>query len=259
MTTTGTRAARSTPRSPFVELSIANARELIRNRKGSISILFMFGFLFVLIALIDAAMPGLGILRTNLATIATIGFMAITFLGTAVPIVTLRERGTLRLFGTTPVRKGVFIAAQTPVRLVAGVVVAAIVTGTAVAMGSIEAFGLARLLVTFALGLAMFFAFAYLLASRSRNAELVNNVAVMLPIAAMFASGDVFPREVIPQPVAVVLEALPTTWFVRAAAADLSGVAPSIPVPILWAMMAAVTAVAAVLAARLFVWDDRDR
>lgn len=247
------------PRSPFVELSVANAKELIRNRKGSISILFMFGFLFILIALIDAAMPGLGILRTNLATIAAIGFMAITFLGTAVPLVSLRERGTLRLLGTTPIRKGVFIAAQTPARLVAGAVVAIIVVVAALALGALDVIGLLRLLVTFAVGLAMFFAFAYLLASRSRNTELVNNVAVMIPIAAMFASGDVFPREIIPQPVAVVLECLPTTWFVRAAAADLSGATTAIPVPVLWLMMAAVGGLAAFLAARLFVWDDRDR
>jgi ABC-2 type transport system permease protein len=259
MTTTSIRSERSTPRSPFVELSISNAKELIRNKKGSISILFMFGFLFILIALLDAAMPGLGILRTNLPTIATIGFMAITFLGTAVPIVSLRERGTLRLLGTTPLKKGVFIAAQTPVRLVAGLVVAVIVVGAALALGALDPSGLLRLVVTFAVGLAMFFALAYLLASRSRNTELVNNVAVMLPIVAMFASGDVFPREIIPEPVAIVLEGLPTTWFVRAAAADLSGTAPAIPVPVLWLMMAAVAAVAAFLAARFFVWDDRDR
>lgn len=336
---------RRPPRSAFVELSAASAKELLRNKKGSFSILFMVGFLFLIIVALNQAVnvagrPGPAVsvsgdatsvasvevafkeagirvdagasnamvsvqsgaatvvldteeppfwfgivaaleqagvssseisvvdgtgfeqtdlLRANLATIAALGFLAITFMGTAVPVVAMRERGTLRLLGTTPLRKLTFIAAQTPARAAAGLVVGAAVVAVALGMGYIDGFGLLRLLVSFTLGLAMFFAFAYLLASRSRNAEFINYIAAMVPIAAMFASGDVFPKQILPDWLEAALEWLPSSWFVQAASADLVGSSSMLPVPALWLMMATCTILVALVAARLFVWDDKER
>jgi len=333
------------PRSAFLELSAANAKELLRDKKGSFSILFMVGFLFVLMLGINQAVnvtgrpaPVVGVsgdatlaatiqgeftdsgiavavggtnatvtvdaesasvvidtenppqwfgivaaledagirssaitvvddtgfaqvdlLRANLATIAAIGFMAITFMGTAVPVVTMRERGTLRLLGTTPLRKLTFIAAQTPARAIAGLIVGTVVVVASFALGYTDAVGLLRLLVTFVLGLAMFFAFAYLLASRSRNTEVINSIAVLVPIVAMFASGEVFPKQILPEWLQVAMEWVPSSWFIQAASADLVGSATMLPVPVLWLMMVASTALVTLLAARLFVWDDRER
>lgn len=333
------------PRSAFIELSSASAKELVRNKKGSFSILFLVGFLFLIIvginqavnvhgrpapvvsisgessagSSIEAAFEEAGIavapagsnasisvrdgsamvvldtadppywfgivtalekagiatseisvvddsgfeqtdlLRANLATIAALGFMALTFMGTAVPVVTMRERGTLRLLGTTPLRKLTFIAAQTPARAAAGLIVAVIVIAGSLVMGYTGVGGVLRLLVSFVLGLAMFFAFAYLLASRSRNTELINSIAVLVPIVVMFASGDVFPKQILPDWLAAALDWLPTSWFVQAASADLVGSPSMLPVPVLWLMMTGCTVVIALLAARLFVWDDRER
>ena len=199
------------------------------------------------------------LLRANLPALAAIGFMAITFMGTAVPLVTLRQRGTLRLLGTTPVKKLTFIAAQTPVRFILGVLVALLVSGISVAMGYVSVFGLLRLMVTFLIGLAMFFAFAYLLGSRSRNSELINQVAALLPVLALFASGDVFPKQILPEPVLVALNYLPTTWFTQAAGVDLSGTTAFTSIYLLWGLMLVITAGVALLAAKIFVWDDRER
>lgn len=131
---------------------------------------------------------------------------------------------------------------------------------TSVILGYSQFWQLLRLLVTMFLGVAMFFALAYLLASRTRRAETVNNVAAVLPVMAIFASGSVLPPQLIPEPVAWVLNCLPTTWYMRAAAADLAGDAASEGLLFLyWGLMLATTVVAAVLAARLFIWDDRER
>lgn len=333
------------PRSAFRELSSASAKELVRNRKGSFSIVFMVGFLFALIVGLNFAVnvadrpapvvalsgdgdavaraqssleaagiridpaaanvavevsaagarvtldvadpprwfdlvreversgvdaPGirvtdstgfahLDLVRANLATIAAVGIMAVAFMGTALPIVVMRERGTLRMLGTTPVRKLTFIAAQTPVRAVATLAIGVAVAGIAVAMGYLAPGGVVSLAVTVVLGTLMFFSFAYLLASRSRSPELINAVSVLLPIAVMFASGDVFPKQVLPDWLAVALDWLPSSWFIQAASADLAGMPPVAPVPILWLLMAACTAAVALAAARLFSWDDRER
>ncbi|WP_423919772.1 ABC transporter permease [Frigoribacterium sp. 2-23] len=207
----------------------------------------------------DTGAPQLDLLRSNLAGVAAIGFMAITFMGTAVPVVSLRQRGTLRLLGTTPVRKLTFIAAQTPVRFGLGAVVGAVVVAVAASLGYLDVAGTLRLIVTFVLGLLMFFSFAYLLASRSRNAEIINQISVLVPVLALFASGNVFPKDFLPDGVLVALDVLPTTWFMQAAGRDLTGTEGFASVYVLWAMMLGATVVVSALAAKLFLWDDRER
>jgi ABC-2 type transport system permease protein len=203
--------------------------------------------------------PEIDLLRSNLAGLAAIGLMAISFMGTAASIVSLRERGTLRLLGTTPLKKLTFIAAQTPVRFVLGAAVGVIIAVVAAVLGYIDLSGLARLAITFILGLLMFFSFTYLLASRSRNSEFINQVSVFITILALFISGNVFPKDFLPDAVLTAINVLPTTWFMQAAGADLAGTPTFANIYVLWALMAVTTAIVAPLAAKLFLWDDRER
>ena len=203
--------------------------------------------------------PEIDLLRANLAGLAAIGLMAISFMGTAASIVSLRERGTLRLLGTTPLKKLTFIAAQTPVRFVLGAAVGIIIALVAAVLGYIDLVNLARLAVTFILGLLMFFSFTYLLASRSRNSEFINQVSVFITILALFISGNVFPKDFLPESALTAINVLPTTWFMQAAGADLAGTPTFANIYVLWTLMAVTTAIVATLAAKLFRWDDRER
>ncbi|MEY9951914.1 ABC transporter permease [Leifsonia sp. EB34] len=198
------------------------------------------------------------LLRINLSTTLALGFMAIAFTGTTVPLVALRKRGTLRLLGTTPVRRLSFIVAQTPVRAVIGIAEAAIIVGVAWWQGYAEAFGVVRLSVTLLLGLAMFLAFAYLFASRSSNPELTMNLTGLIPVIGMLTAGTIFPAELTPEAVRAVLNASPTAWFMQAASADIAGTEPCLPVYWLWVLMAATTVATGLVAARLFRWDQGD-
>jgi len=183
------------------------------------------------------------------------GLLAIAFMGTSVPLVALRERGTLRLFGTTPVRRLTFIVAQSPIRFALGAAEATIILGIAAAAGYVESFVAVRLAVTLLLGLSMLFAFAYLLASRARNADAIAQIAGFLPVIAIFSSGTVSPISVLPEVLQHTIKGVPTTWFMQAASADLAGTEPFTSVYLLWALMAATTVVVALLAAKLFRWD----
>jgi len=194
-------------------------------------------------------------LRANLASILVMGLLAIAFMGTSVPLVALRERGTLRLFGTTPVRRLTFIVAQSPIRFALGAAEAAIILGIAAVAGYVESFVAVRLAVTLLLGLLMLFAFAYLLASRSRNADAIAQVAGFLPVIVIFTSGTVYPTSVLPGFLQDAITVIPTTWFMQAASADLAGTEPFTSVYLLWALMAATAVGVALLAARLFRWD----
>jgi hypothetical protein len=55
-------------------------------------------------------------LRVNLGVATMLGIASIAFIGTTVPLVAMRERGLLRLFGTTPLRRSTFLLAQLPAR-----------------------------------------------------------------------------------------------------------------------------------------------
>ena len=109
------------------------------------------------------------ILRLNLGAVLIAGLMAIVFLGTSVPLVSLRKRGTLRLLGTTPLSRLTFIISQSPVRFLIGVAEAAVIVVIAWVQGYVESFNLFRLAATLLIGLSMLFALAYLLASRSKS------------------------------------------------------------------------------------------
>lgn len=205
-----------------------------------------------------AGFQSVDFLRSNLGTVLVMGFLGLALMGTAVPIVSMRKNGTLRLFGTTPVKRLTFLVAQTPVQFALGVVQGTVVVAIAFASGYVESLDAARLVVTFLLGLAMFFAFGYLLASRSVNPELIQQLCGVLPVFVALTSGLIVPFQLLPDAFADVPKALPTTWFMQAVSADVAGTEPFLSVYVLWAFMAGATLVMALIGARLFRWDQGD-
>ena len=211
------------------------------------------------IAVLDAdGAPETDILRVNLATALVLGIMAIAFMGTSVSLVRLRQRGTLRLFGTTPVKRLAFIVAQQPVRLALAVAEVAVIVAIAWSQGYVEQLAVLRLGVTLLLGVGMLFSFAFLLAVRSTNEELVAQLCGLIPVVIILTAGTVFPIYGLPGWVQALFDALPTTWFLQAVSADIAGTEPFTSIYLLWAMMAAVGVGVSLLAARLFAWDQGD-
>lgn len=199
------------------------------------------------------------ILQQNLAPAIGIGFMAIVFVGTAVPLVGSRERGLLRLLGTTPVRSSTFILSLIPARSVVAIVEIAVVLIIAVSRSYVDAGMLWRLTISLVLGLAMLFPLAFLLAARARNAANMQQLMVALTMLLVGIGGGIFPTQAIPVPIQVIFSALPTTWMIQAIGIDLAGVEPLLNVYVLWVLMATCAATALLLAARIFSWDRETR
>ncbi|MEA9984597.1 ABC transporter permease [Subtercola sp. RTI3] len=211
------------------------------------------------ITVIDAdGSPEVDLLRANLSTVFIAGLMAIAFMGTSVPLVALRQRGTLRLLGTTPVSRLAFIVSQTPVRFALGVAEGVIILGIAVSQGYTESVNSLQLGVTFVLGLAMLFAFGYLLGSRAKNTDLITQITGFLPVIVLFTSGTVLPPGIYPPFISTAIDFIPSTWFMQAMSSDLAGTTPFTSIYLLWALMAGVGVAVALLAARLFKWDQGD-
>ena len=196
------------------------------------------------------------LLKENLGIVVLLGVASVAFIGATVPIVAMREQGLLRLMGTTPLRRSTFLLAQLPARLVVTLTVVATTTGIAIWRKYVDGLDVFTLGKSSLIGTAMLFSFALLFATRSRNAVAMQEGMVMLTILLVFASGGLLPASIVPEPLQFVLNCLPTTWFAAATSASLAGAEPFLPIPVLWALMLACTAIVAVIAARLFVWDQ---
>lgn len=193
-------------------------------------------------------------LRSALPTVLMIGLLSIAFLGTAGPLVGLRQRGTLRLIGTTPVRRLTFIGAQSPARLLLGLIQVAIIAGYAYGLGYLRPADIGPLLITSVLGLAMVLSFGYLLASRMTSQDLATTVgSLLIPIAMLFA-GSILPPELLPAGVRGVTEHLPTSVLSDSLGVSLVGGHASLMQG--WLTMLLITVVTVGLTAAIFSWDQ---
>ncbi|MEU6738733.1 ABC transporter permease [Streptosporangium sandarakinum] len=246
----------------FAELTRASARELVRDPKSFFFVL-VFPLLFMAMFLFMGTLNpseggGFDPVRSGIPAVLMMAFMSLAFFGTATPLIMMRQQGTLRMLGTTPLRRTTFILAQAPVRLVIALVQLAVLSAAALATGFLQPSAIGRLLVTCALGLVMLFAAGYLVAARMRNAELANGVlALAMPVLLML-SGVFLPMEILPEAVRTVAGHLPTTYFADALRQDLTGVAGG-PVLTSWLVMAGVALAAAAGAVSLFSWTDGEK
>jgi ABC-2 type transport system permease protein len=198
-------------------------------------------------------------LRTSLPTVLMVSFLTLALLGTAVPVVALRQKGTLRLLGTTPLGRMTFIVSQSPARFALGLAQAAVVITVAAVLGYVDPSAVPRLAATSVVGLGMVFAIGYLVGSRATNTELMTTVVSLVIPVALLTSGSMIPSSLFPDGVARVMDALPTSILSDALAVDLGGPVGETNVYLSWLVLAGVGVVAAVLARFVFTWDQGDR
>ncbi|MFC4057770.1 ABC transporter permease [Planomonospora corallina] len=250
----------------FAELTRANARELIRDPRNFFFVLvfpLIFMGLFMFMGMLNpgggpGGPGGFDPVRSGIPAVLLMAFMSLAFFGTATPLISLRQKGTLRMLGTTPLSRTTFILAQAPVRFAIALGQLAALSAVALATGFLEPSAIGRLLVTCALGLAMLFAVGYLVAARMRNPELANGLlALVMPVTLML-SGVFLPMEIFPEGLRSVAGHLPTTYFADALRQDLVGVAGG-PIVTAWLVMAGVAVAAAAAAVALFSWTDGEK
>jgi ABC-2 type transport system permease protein len=198
-------------------------------------------------------------LKNSLASIVMVSFLTLALLGTAVPVVGQRGKGILRVLGTTPLKRTTYIAAQSPARLVIGVLQLAIVVIVTAALGYLRPATIPSLVITSLLGLGMLFAIGYLIGSRARNPESTTTIVSLLIPVALMLSGSIFPLSMFPPAVADAVSWLPTTVLANALSVDLVGAESGTSTLLYWAYLAGVGIVAAVLAAVAFRWDQGEQ
>lgn len=222
---------------------------------GTARALESIGIPFGQITALDAEgtiMPEL--FRSNLSAVLLVGVLSVLLVGGSVPFVRLRSRGTLRHLRTVPLSPGVALAAFMPVRVALCAAMGLVVVATSAVLGSPLGPSTLRLGVTALVAILCATALAALFAARSDSPDTMEN---LMPLAIMGAYGLLLTATFMPAMGPGwqwVVRALPTTWFVEAANADLIGTTPFLPVPVLWVLLLAVGAGLAALAVRQFRW-----
>lgn len=193
-------------------------------------------------------------LRLNLGTILIAALAAISLLGTTVPLVAARGRGTLQLLGTTPLPRGLFLLSRVPNRLGLVAFSVAGVTAIALARQSMEPTAIPRFLGTVLCAIVLLFGLAALFAARASNAESSQALMAGVCFALVSSAGAVLPVGLLPEPLRVASGLLPGGWLVESASADLAGTTPFLPVPVAWGLMVLTGAICFAFAARRFEW-----
>lgn len=193
-------------------------------------------------------------LRLNLGTILIAALAAISLLGTTVPLVAARGRGTLQLLGTTPLPRGLFLLSRVPNRLGLVAFSVADVTAIALARQSLEPTAIPRFLGTVLCAIVLLFGLAALFAARASNAESSQSLMTGVCFALVFSAGAVLPVGLLPEPLRIASGLLPGGWLVESASADLAGTTPFLPVPVAWGLMVLTGAICFAFAARRFEW-----
>ncbi|MGW8975639.1 ABC transporter permease [Streptomyces platensis] len=194
--------------------------------------------------------------KASLPTALVMALMSVAFFGTATPLIALRQRGTLRLLGTTPLRRRTFVVAQAPVRLALVAVQLLVLASVAVGLGFLPLVDTARLFATGLLGAVMLFSFGYVVASRLRNAEIANGVLAVLMPVVLLLGGLFLPMQMMPAALQTISKAMPTTYLVDALNHDLTGAASVYGLTVDWLVLVGAAVVFGGLATRLFRWDQ---
>jgi ABC-2 type transport system permease protein len=174
-------------------------------------------------------------------------------------MLSMREQGVLRRLQATPMPAGQLIGSYLLVNVVIVLLQSLIIVGTAVLLfdASVSAPGLLLALPMVMAGIITFLAVGQVVSGVSRTAGTAVIVGQLLYFGMMFTTDLIFPMTSLPQwlqEVVVWLPSYPVVQLIRPPL--MEGVVS----PDLWrnlAIAAVYTAVAAVVAVRLFRWEPR--
>jgi ABC-2 type transport system permease protein len=243
-------------------MTAASTRELLRDRK---TLFYAAFFPFAMLGLflgVSALMPAQAAVDRSRFFVATGLFVAlasVAFWGVAVPLVALRERGTLRLLSTTPVSRLTIMLAQTPARLAIAFVQVATIAAVSAAYGYLPAGRIGNLVLTCLAGLMLLTPIGFLLGGVMPTAEALSNALTFLLLALLGMAGLFLPFDLMPAAVADPLRLLPPALLGEAVQHDLTGIPAGRPAWTNWLAATGTGALLTVIATRTFRWDDGER
>ena len=187
--------------------------------------------------------------------ILAMSLMQLGLFGTALPLVSLRERKILRRLGATPLPRSVVLISQVLLRLTIAVFQTGIIVGIGYfAFGVAIAHPLMALLIA-VLGAMMFISIGYLIASIARTQDSANGITQAVNFPMLFLSGIFFPLAALPSFLNVVVRVLPLTYLADAMRQTMINSTPDFPLTVDLLVIVGWLAVCGFLSVRFFRWE----
>ena len=197
-------------------------------------------------------------LHYSLPGVLVMAFMTLGLFGTATPLITMRQRGTLRLLGLTPLSPLMFAAAQIIARfLLAAAQLVVVLVLTYFLMGKFPLTNLPGILLSALLGILMTLALGYVLGEIIPSAEAAGGIIGGLMAPILMLTGIMLPFSIMPTIILTIARFIPFSYLGDALRQQMTG--SDMPLAAITTdnlVMLGVTIVLIALAVSLFHWGQ---
>jgi len=195
---------------------------------------------------IDYLLPG----------ILAMALMQLGIFGTALPLISLRERQVLRRLSATPISRPTLLAATVAQQLLTGFTQAALILAAGLLFFHVQVVGSWLLLAALvALGAATFIALGFLVAAISPTEESGNAIAQSINFPMLFLSGTFFSVEMMPAWLRPVTEVMPLSYLGDAMRQVMVGAPPLHPLWLDAIVLCGWLVLCVILSVRFFRWE----
>jgi ABC-2 type transport system permease protein len=196
-------------------------------------------------------------LHYSLPGVLVMAFASLGLFGLATPLILLRQRGTLRLLGLTPLSPINFVAAQILARLfIALIQLILILILSYFILGGVPLANLPGIFLSALLGIVMLFSLGYVLGEVISSPEAAGGMIGGLLAPVLMLTGILIPFSILPDAVLTIARFIPLTYLGDALRQQMLGDVPVAPLVIDNLVMLGTSIVLIVLAVRLFRWNQ---
>ena len=188
--------------------------------------------------------------------VLAMALMQLGIFGTALPLISLRERHVLRRLSATPLPRSTLLAATVAHQLLTGMTQAALILTIGALIFHVHVVGSWPLLAGLvALGGATFIALGFFVAAISPTEESGHAIAQLINFPMLFLSGTFFPVEVMPKWLRPVADAMPLTYLGDAMRQVMVGASALHPIWLDAAVLGGWLVLCVALSVRFFRWE----
>jgi ABC-2 type transport system permease protein len=174
----------------------------------------------------------------------------------AIPLVAQREKLILKRLGATPLPRWTLVGSNVVLRLLIGLVQAALIVGIGVLAFGVQVLGALWLMAAIViLGALTFISIGYVVAALVRTEEAANGIVQVIQFPMMFLSGVFFPIEIMPSVLRPVAAILPLTYLGDALRQVMVSGSAFAPLPVDLVVLAGWLVVCLAISARFFRWE----
>jgi len=214
----------------------------------------LFGFMSLMMP--PDASSGLTFFQFEFPGILVFSLMSVGILGTAIPIIEMRQKGTLRLFQVTPLSTSTFILSSITIRLILslGQIVLFLVLGGVFRYVSISTI-LPVFLISL-LGIIVMITLGFFLSGLFKHVEIASGLLSGLMAPVLMISGVLLPLSIMPKVMRTVAEFIPFAYLADAIRQVMFHVREFFPIEVELLILAAFAVVCYGLARWSFHWGD---